>query len=154
MSLWTLLKRAWYVFAYNGKFSFTPIEKALIDAVVAKLPPEEADVLRAQAKSFDYLGRLHKGRVLNVWNRGYTGSLLGEKENETQCCVARVKFRTGGKSMLANVISIRGVFGMLQFRREPPTGGPVTVEEITLYPGKYVDIEEAVHRREHGRDGV
>lgn len=153
MSLWTILKRALYKVLYTCvRFSFTPVEKALIDAVVAELPHDEAQALRIQITSFEYLQRLHKGRILGLWYGRYTGPLLSR--TDTQCCLARVKFGAGGKSMVANLIAIRGTFQMLQFRRAPASNASVTVEEIVLYPEKYVDVEEAVHRREHGREGV
>lgn len=150
MILWTILKRAWYICAFNGRFSLTKAETALMDAVIGKLPQEDANAFRTQVKSMEYLQRWHKGRVVYFWHGRYTGPLLSRRD--TQCCVAQVSLKEAGKSTVANVVSIRGVLRMLQFRRTP--GVSMTVESVVLYPQKYVDVEQAVHRSEHGKEDV
>jgi hypothetical protein len=140
MNFWTILKRAWYFIAYNGRFSFKPAEMALLDAVLVKLPADDVDALQTQLRSLPFFQRFNKGRMVYLGLGRYNGPLLSKKDNP--CCVARVEIRMTGETMVASVVSMRGVLRILYFPN-PPDDSPVEVGDVFLYP---------LHRAAHGSE--
>jgi hypothetical protein len=140
MNFWTILKRAWYFIAYNGRFSFKPVEMALLDAVLAKLPADDAEALQTQLRSMPFFQRFNKGRMVYLGLDRYKGPLLSKKD--TPCYVARVALRMAGETMVASVIAMRGVLRILYFPNPPEP--PVDVGEVALYP---------LHHSDHGHEG-
>lgn len=134
MNFWTILKRAWYLVAYNGRFSFKPAEMALLDAVLAKLSPDDVGALQAQLRSMPFFQRFNKGRMVYLGLDRYKGPLLSRKDNP--CCVARAELRMAGVTMFASAVSMRGVLRILYFPN-PPDDSPVEVGDVFLYPLHY-----------------
>ena len=148
MNIGTLLKRIYYKLVYNGSFAPTALEREIVAAVASKLPENDATILLSQLDNFEYIQRLHKGRLVAFYFGRYRGPLLWR--TDTQFCLAEVKLRGSSKNNIANIVCYSGRLGMIQYRRAPePT---MTIDGVKLLPEKFVDVEEAVRRSAHGKE--
>jgi hypothetical protein len=151
MKIWTLFKRIYYKWGgYNCSFAATALERDIITAVASQLPEKDAAVLLSQLDNFEYIQRLHKGRIIAFGFGRYRGALLWR--SDLQFCLTEVKLREANKSIIPNVICYSGRLGAIQYRRV--LGSSMTIDGVVLLPEKYVDVEDAVHRSAHGKEGV
>ncbi|RBP39024.1 hypothetical protein DES53_11047 [Roseimicrobium gellanilyticum] len=132
MTLWTILKRTWYVVVYNGRFSFKPAEKALLDAVIAKLPEDDASALQAQLRSMNCLQRFFKRQLVCFRFRRYKGPLLSKKDSP--CCVALVTVRMDGESVFVNLVSMHGLLRILYIPAPLRADASLDVADVVVFP--------------------
>lgn len=149
MSVRLLLKRI-----FHGSFgNLTPIERIILDALIAALPPDQARILSAQLAQIEIIQRSARDRmVLPFYSRTKPPEKLPVPDGEF--CLARVHFADESRKGSARVQTYHGHFRSLEISRSPKDFSALRVTSVDLHPKNQRSLADVMDRAEHGTDGT
>jgi hypothetical protein len=144
-----LVRKLGRVFLYGGLGGPKPYETRILDATVAALSESDAQVLRGQIRAIERLQRWNEDRMVII---GFENKEAVDKlaDKSTDHCLAKVRLKGAFGSLMANVMTHRGVLSSLEFRPSPRKlkGHDLTVEVVQVHSSD-PEIAAAIDREEH-----
>jgi hypothetical protein len=146
-----LIRKLGRFLAYGGFSGPKPYETEILDTTVAGLPEPDAEALRRQIQQIERLQRWNDDRMVIVGFEDKRALETLENEN-TDHALSKLRLKGAFGSIIATVMTHRGVLSSLEFRPSPRkmNGHDFSVELLQLHssdPGASSAIDKDEHPR-------